>query len=114
MDVWQEDGAVGKKCTVAVVQAEVAPDVASALERTAALVGEATRAGAELIVFPETWIPGYPAWLDVCRDAALWDHPPVKAVYGRMAENSVAVVNNEIGWVHPHFRCNYQCSIMVD
>jgi predicted amidohydrolase len=91
MDVWQEDGAVGKKCTVAVVQAEVAPDVVSALERTAALVGEATRAGAELIVFPETWIPGYPAWLDVCRDAALWDHPPVKAVFGRMAENSVAV-----------------------
>ena len=82
---------MGKKCTVAVVQAEVAPGVASALERTAALVGEATRAGAELIVFPETWIPGYPAWLDVCRDAALWDHPPVKAVYGRMAENSVAV-----------------------
>ena len=91
MDVWQEDGAVGKKCTVAVVQAEVAPDVVSALERTAALVGEATRAGAELIVFPETWIPVYPAWLDVCRDAALWDHPPVKAVFGRMAENSVAV-----------------------
>lgn len=82
---------MGKKCTVAVVQAEVAPDVASALERTTALVGEATRAGAELIVFPETWIPGYPAWLDVCRDAALWDHPPVKAVFGRMAENSVAV-----------------------
>ena len=82
---------MGKKCTVAVVQAEVAPDVVSALERTAALVGEATRAGAELIVFPETWIPGYPAWLDVCRDAALWDHPPVKAVFGRMAENSVAV-----------------------
>ena len=82
---------MGKKCTVAVVQAEVAPDVSSALERTAALVGEATRAGAELVVFPETWIPGYPAWLDVSRDAALWDHAPVKAVFGRIADNSVAV-----------------------
>ena len=82
---------MGKKSTVAVVQAEVAPDVSSALERTAALVGEATRAGAELIAFPETWIPGYPAWLDVCRDAALWDHPPVKMAFARMVENSVAV-----------------------
>jgi len=43
-----------------------------------------------LIVFPETWLPGYPAWLDVCRDVALWDHPPVKAVFARLAENSVA------------------------
>jgi nitrilase len=82
---------VGTKCIVAVVQAEVAPDLQSALERTAALAHEAVSSGAELIVFPETWIPGYPAWLDVCRDAALWDHLPVKAVFARMAENSVVV-----------------------
>ncbi|MGH9888049.1 MAG: carbon-nitrogen hydrolase family protein, partial [bacterium] len=34
---------------------------------------------------------GYPVWLDVCRDVALWDHPPVKQVYRRMAEESVVV-----------------------
>ncbi|MEO7863621.1 MAG: carbon-nitrogen hydrolase family protein, partial [Nitrospirales bacterium] len=55
------------------------------------LARQAGRSGAELIVFPETWIPGYPAWLDVCRDAALWDHAPVKAVFARIAENSVSV-----------------------
>ncbi len=63
---------------VAVVQAEVAPDLETGLQRTGALVAEAATQGARLIVFPETWLPGYPAWLDVCRDAALWDHPPVK------------------------------------
>ena len=41
-----------------------------ALERTVSAVEEAGRAGAELVVFPETWLPGYPAWLDLCRDAA--------------------------------------------
>ncbi|MEQ9103464.1 MAG: carbon-nitrogen hydrolase family protein [Rhodothermales bacterium] len=77
--------------TVAIVQAEVASDLASALERTNALAAKAASAGAQLVVFPETWIPGYPAWLDVARDAALWDHAPVKEAYRRIAENSVVV-----------------------
>ena len=73
------------------MQAEVAPELETGLERTRALAREAAERGAELIVFPETWIPGYPAWLDLCRDAALWDHAPVKAVFARVAENSVSV-----------------------
>jgi nitrilase len=73
------------------VQAEVSPDLETGLERTRALAKEAAEGGAELIVFPETWLPGYPAWLDLCRDAALWDHAPVKAVFARVAENSVSV-----------------------
>ncbi|HEV2734232.1 MAG TPA: carbon-nitrogen hydrolase family protein [Longimicrobiaceae bacterium] len=81
----------GRRLTAAIVQAEVAPDLEGGLERTRELALEAARSGAELVVFPETWIPGYPAWLDVCRDAALWDHAPVKAVFARIAENSVAV-----------------------
>lgn len=79
------------RVAAAVVQAEVATDLEAGLARTAELAREAAGAGAQLIVFPETWLPGYPAWLDVCRDAALWDHAPVKAVFGRMAENSLAV-----------------------
>ncbi|MEW5927168.1 MAG: carbon-nitrogen hydrolase family protein [Gemmatimonadota bacterium] len=81
----------GRRLTAAVVQAEVAPELEAGLERTRELALEAARSGAELVVFPETWIPGYPAWLDVCRDAALWNHAPVKAVFARIAENSVAV-----------------------
>ncbi|MFN7931324.1 MAG: hypothetical protein U0Y68_26015 [Blastocatellia bacterium] len=30
------------------------------------------------MVFPEAWLPGYPAWLEYCRDVAVWNHPPVK------------------------------------
>ncbi|CAN5819198.1 carbon-nitrogen hydrolase family protein [soil metagenome] len=82
--------------TVAVVQAEVPPALEAALERTQQLARQAARDGASLIVFPETWIPGYPAWLDCCRDAALWDHPPVKTVFAEMAANSI-VVNSESG-----------------
>jgi predicted amidohydrolase len=77
--------------TVAIAQAEVAPDLAAGLQRTAELAREAAEHGAQLVAFPETWLPGYPAWLDVCRDAALWDHAPTKAVFARMARDSVAI-----------------------
>jgi predicted amidohydrolase len=79
----------------AIVQAEVATDLKAGLELTHRKALEAAAQGAQLIVFPETWIPGYPAWLDVCRDAALWDHAPVKAVFARIAENSLAIPSPE-------------------
>ena len=77
--------------TVAIVQAEVAADLMSGLQRTADLTAQAAASGAKLVVFPETWLPGYPVWLDVCRDVALWDHAPVKQVFARMANESVVV-----------------------
>ena len=80
-----------KTVRVAIAQAEVAPDLESGLEKTKALARDAASGGAQLVVFPETWLPGYPAWLDHSRDAALWNHPPVKAVFARMSENSVVV-----------------------
>jgi predicted amidohydrolase len=76
---------------VAIVQSEPAASLDEGLQRTEALTREAVRGGATLVVFPETWLPGYPAWLDVCRDIALWDHEPVKAVYARYAASSVEV-----------------------
>ena len=80
-----------RRVSVAVVQEEVAPDIDAALDRTAQGVRAAAAAGARVVVFPESWIPGYPAWLDVCRDVALWDHAPAKAVFARMARDSVTV-----------------------
>jgi nitrilase len=76
---------------VAVVQAEVAPDLEGGLSTARTLALAAAGDGARLVAFPETWLPGYPAWLDVCRDVALWDHAPVKAAYRALAAQSVDV-----------------------
>ncbi len=75
-------------------------NLAASVEKAVGLIGEAAAMGARLIVFPETWLPGYPAWLDCSRDVALWDHEPTKKVFLRLMENSVAVpgpVTDEIG-----------------
>jgi len=81
--------------TVAVAQPEAAPDVGKALEACVEYARKAAARDANLLVFPETWLPGYPIWLDVTRDVALWDHAPTKDVYARYAANSVVVGGNE-------------------
>lgn len=81
---------------VAIAQGEVASDLDAGLAKTRALAQAAATKGAQLVAFPETWLPGYPAWLDSCRDVAIWNHPPVRAEYARIASNSV-VVQGEAG-----------------
>lgn len=78
--------------TVAAIQyGPVYLDLPRSVEKAIRLVAEAAALGARLVVFPETWLPGYPAWLDCCRDVALWDRKPTKKVFARLMENSVVV-----------------------
>lgn len=85
--------------TVRVAIAQSAPaylhkeaSLAKALE----IVQKAARQGVQLVAFGETWLPGYPAWLDVCPEAALWNHKPTKRVFARLRQNSVAVPGPEV------------------
>lgn len=78
--------------TAAIIQAQpVYYDLPATLDKASALIHDAARRGAKLITFGETWFPGYSAWLDYCPDAALWNHPPAKAVYERLVHNSITV-----------------------
>jgi nitrilase len=56
------------------------------VEKAVWLIEEAASNGARLVVFPETWIPGYPAWI---FGAAGWDDPRAKQVYARLQRNAV-------------------------
>ncbi len=58
------------------------------IEKAVALIAEAASAGARIIAFPETWVPGYPAWI---FGAAVWDDPAAKRVYARLQANAVEV-----------------------
>ncbi|MCI0336602.1 MAG: carbon-nitrogen hydrolase family protein [Acidobacteria bacterium] len=81
--------------SVVVVAAVQAAPIYLNLERSLAraleLIAEAAKRRAQLVVFPECWLPGYPAWLDTCRDVAIWDYLPMKRLYAQLLDNSVIV-----------------------
>ncbi len=77
---------------VAAVQAAPALlDLPASLDRLDDWTRRAAREGAQLVAFGETWLTGYPAWLDESPEAALWGHAGAKAVFQRLVENSVEV-----------------------
>jgi predicted amidohydrolase len=87
---------MSEKIKVAVVQASpVFMDLEASLAKAVALVGQAANTGAKLVALGETWLPGYPAWLDYCPGAALWNHEPTKQVFARLRRNSVVVPGPE-------------------
>jgi predicted amidohydrolase len=78
--------------TVGIVQASpVFNNLAASLEKAVDCIAQAAAKGARLVAFGESWLAGYPAWLDIAPNAALWNHPPTKAVYAEMRRNSVVV-----------------------
>ena len=61
---------------VAIVQASPVPfDLAGTLAKTLASLEDAARSGAQLVCFGETFLPGYPAWLDYCQGSGFVEPP---------------------------------------
>jgi nitrilase len=76
---------------VACVQAEpVILDLDGTLDRLEELAAEAAANGAELVVFPETFVPVYPSsrW---AKAFAGWQDDAARETFARLAQSSVAV-----------------------
>ena len=74
----------------AVQAAPVFLDPDATIDKAVALIGEAARAGARLVVFPEVFVPGYPYWN--------WITDPVSgsAWFERLVKASIFVPGPEI------------------
>lgn len=83
------------KLPVAIVQAAPIPlDFAAGIDKAVRLARAAIDSGARVVAFGETFLGGYPLWLDEAPGAALWDHPGTKALHRIMLEQAV-VANDE-------------------
>src|SRR5271154_5759056 len=86
-----------KHVRVAIAQsAPVYLDKRASLTKALDLVERAAKQGARLVAFGETWLPGYPAWLDVCPGAALWQNPSAKDIFAMLRNNSITVPGEEV------------------
>jgi nitrilase len=78
---------VGRTFTVAAVQAAyVLMDREATTDRVEQLIGTAAGQGAELIVFPEVFVPGTPIWIDA---VPIWDGD--EAWFARLVDQAVVV-----------------------
>lgn len=80
------------KIKVAIIQERpIFYNLKKSTEKAVGLIEKAVKKGANLIVFGETWLSGYPAFLDYCPNIGRWDYEPMKKVFGRIYQNSVEV-----------------------
>jgi len=78
------------KFPVAICQAAPIPlDFTSGIEKAVHLSREAIESGAQFVAFGETFLGGYPLWLDEAPGAALWDHPGTRACHQIMLDNAI-------------------------
>jgi predicted amidohydrolase len=93
----EQPAADSKQVRVAIAQsAPVYLDKHASLAKALDLIQQAAKRGAHLIAFGETWLTGYPAWLDVCPGAALWENASAKDAFARLRANSILVPGEEV------------------
>lgn len=89
--------AESKRVRVAIAQsAPIYLDKRASLAKALGLIQRAAKAGARLVAFGETWLPGYPAWLDVCPGAALWENASAKDIFAKLRNNSITLPGEEV------------------
>ncbi|MEO9492532.1 MAG: nitrilase-related carbon-nitrogen hydrolase, partial [Marinomonas sp.] len=74
----------------AIIQAAPIPlDFTAGIEKAARLAKAAIDDGAQMVTFGETFLGGYPLWLDEAPGAALWDHPGTRALHAIMLDQAI-------------------------
>ena len=77
-----------------VQQAPVYLDKQATIEKAASLTADAASNGAEFIIFPEAFIPGYPAWIWRLRPGGDWSLN--EEIHSRLLDNAVDVEGDDL------------------
>ncbi len=81
-----------------VALAQISPvwlNKAQTLQKVEKSISQAAKEGAELIIFGEGLIPGYPFWLPITNGTA-WDNQTQKEIHAHYARESVQIENGDL------------------
>ena len=70
------------------------------LQKLKSIIEDAAKQKVQLLAVGETWLSGYPAWLDYGTNISQWDAPEMKQAFIKMFESSITVPGvetNEVG-----------------
>jgi nitrilase len=107
---------------VAAVQAEPEWfDLQAGVEKTCSLIAQAAEGGAELVSFPECFIPGYPAWIwtrpvdpelsiKYINNSLKIDSPEMETIRAAAAKHSINVV---LGFSENHYNSLYMAQATI-
>ncbi len=65
------------------------------LQKLRNIIKEAASQKVQLLAVGETWLSGYPAWLDYGTNISQWDAPEMKQAFIKMFESSITVPGPE-------------------
>jgi nitrilase len=83
---------------IAVIQhAPLVLDREGTIARAVQLIAEAAAGGAQLLVFPEAFVPGYPAWIWRLRPGGDWDLN--EQIHRRLLDNAVDLSSDDLAEV---------------
>ncbi|MFM9838733.1 MAG: carbon-nitrogen hydrolase family protein [Cyclobacteriaceae bacterium] len=67
----------------------------ASIQKLESIMRDASHQGVQLLVLGETWLSGYPAWLDHCPHVAQWNDEPMKEVYLKLHKSSLSLTGKE-------------------
>lgn len=59
-------------------------------------IAESATNYADIIVFGEGWLSGYPAWIDYAQHMGCWDQKEIKELWATMYEDAIEIPGEEI------------------
>lgn len=81
---------MSKTVKAAILQAAPVPlDISYGIDRLVEFVADAADIGAEVAAFGETFLGGYPLWLDEAPGAAMWDHRGTQALHSILLDQAL-------------------------
>ena len=84
-----------KFCVAAIQASSVLLDLDASTSKACELIKQAAHQGARLSVFPESFLPGYPMWLDF----HMATHPKALLLYKKLFQSSVEIPGREMNLV---------------